>query len=110
MSKNLVVLLTLVTFAAPLLEAQAPGRWGCRADSLSGFNCAGYYNGTVTLSSELRGPSNFRQTVRVVATVTGGRVSCQVQGTELGEFTAPGMGAATAVTVRASRASAGSGS
>jgi hypothetical protein len=72
------------------LAAQAEGRWTCRADSLSGFNCAHYYNGTVTLASQLTG-TNTRQTFRVVATVTGGRVSCQVTGTEVGEFSGPGM-------------------
>lgn len=73
------------------LAAQTENRWACRADSLSGFNCAQYYNGTVTLASELRGSNNLRQTFRVVATVTGGRVSCQVTGTEVGEFDGPGM-------------------
>ncbi len=74
----------------PPLAAQTPGRWGCRADSLSGFNCAQYYNGTVTLASELTG-ANLRQTLRVVATVTGGRVSCRVTDSEVGEFDGPGM-------------------
>ena len=95
MTRNLVALLTLATLVSPSALAQAPGRWGCRADSLSGFNCAGYYSGTVTHVSELRGPSNFRQTLRVTATVTGGRVTCQVAGSEVGELTAPGMIAVT---------------
>ena len=59
-------------------------------DSLSTYNCAQYYNGTVSLTSELRG-TNLRQTFRVVATVTGGQVRCQVSGTEVGEFEGPGM-------------------
>ena len=78
-----------VALSSPL-AAQAEGRWACRADSLSGFNCAHYYNGTVTLASQLTG-ANTRQTFRVVATVTGGRVSCQVTGSESGEFSGPGM-------------------
>jgi hypothetical protein len=71
------------------LHAQAPGRWGCRADSLAGFNCAQYYDGTVTLTSELKG--SVQQSFRIVATVTGGRVTCKVSGTEVEEFEAPGM-------------------
>jgi hypothetical protein len=60
-------------------------------DSLATWNCAPYYSGKVTLSSELKGPNNFRQTLLVVATITAGRVSCQVKGTDLGEFEGPGM-------------------
>lgn len=71
------------------LQAQAPGRWGCRADSLAGFNCARYYDGTVTLTSELKGSA--QQSRRVVATVTGGRVTCRVSGSDVEEFEAPGM-------------------
>jgi len=83
----------MVVLCSPL-TAQAPGRWGCMADSLSGFNCAHYYNGTVSWSSDLRGPG-VNQTMRVVATVTGGRVSCSVAGTDVGEFEGPGMMAVT---------------
>jgi len=88
MKNALVILLALAPITHPL-HAQA-GRWDCRADSLSGFNCAGYYSGTVTLTSELRG-SDLRQALRVAATVTGGRVSCQVSGSEVGEFEGGGM-------------------
>jgi hypothetical protein len=70
--------------------AQAPGRWGCRMDSLSTFNCAQYYSGTVTMAADLRG-TNVNQTRRVVATITGGRVSCRVSGTDVTEFEGPGM-------------------
>ncbi|HKA60251.1 MAG TPA: hypothetical protein VKD28_16665 [Gemmatimonadales bacterium] len=70
-------------------QAQAPGRWGCQADSLAGFNCARYYDGTVTLTSELKG--SVQQSFRIVATVTGGRVKCKVSGTDVEEFEAPGM-------------------
>ena len=86
--KRAALMLALATIAHPL-HAQE-GRWTCRADSLSGFNCAGYYSGTVTLTSELR-VGDARQTLRVVALVTGGRVRCQVDGSEVGAFTAPGM-------------------
>ncbi len=87
--KNTLVILLALAALTHRLHAQA-GQWTCRADSLSGFNCAGYYSGTVTLVSELRG-SDLRQTLRVVATVTNGRVSCQVSGSEVGEFGGAGM-------------------
>ena len=92
MKKTLVILLALVA-TTHRVHAQA-GQWACRVDSLSGYNCAGYYSGTVTLTSELRG-SDLHQTLRVVATVTDGRVSCQVSGSEVGEFGGPGMLAVT---------------
>jgi hypothetical protein len=90
MMLSVVVSVTL----CPSLAAQAEGRWACRADSLSGYNCAQYYHGTVTLTSELTG-ANIRQSVRVVATIAGGRVSCEVKGTEVGEFAGAGMLAVT---------------
>jgi hypothetical protein len=62
----------------------------CKTDSLANFNCSQYYSGTVTLTSELKG-ADLHQSLRVVATVTGGRVSCQVTGTEVGDFQGPGM-------------------
>lgn len=71
------------------LQAQAAGQWACRADSLAGFNCAHYYSGTVTLTSELTG--SVHQTKKVVATVSGGRVTCRVSGSEVTEFEGPGM-------------------
>ena len=71
------------------LHAQAPGGWACRADSLAGFNCARYYDGTVTLTAELKG--SVQQSRRVVATVTGGRVTCKVSGSDVEEFEAPGV-------------------
>jgi len=85
------------------LGAQAPGPWGCRVDSLSGYDCAHYYSGTVTIASELKG-TNVNQTLRVTATVTAGRVSCHVQGSEAGDFEAPGM---IAVTHEAAQATGG---
>ena len=67
-----------------------PSRWACKTDSLATFNCARLYSGTVTLTGELKGP-NIHQKVKVVATVTSGRVQCHVNGTDVGEFDAPGM-------------------
>jgi len=78
----------LITFSSEL-HAQAPGRWACRADSLAGYNCAQYYDGTVTQTSELKG--SVQQSVRIVATVTAGRVICKVSGTEVEAFEGPGM-------------------
>jgi len=88
--RRMMVVAFLAVTLCPPLAAQASDRWACRADSLAGFNCAQYYQGTVTLESQLTGP-NVRQTLRVVATVTGGRVSCQVTGSEVGDFSGPGM-------------------
>ncbi len=92
MSHRVAQLLALGVLSAancPALQAQATGQWVCRADSLSGWNCAHSYNGTVTLSSELTG--SVHETYKVVATVTGGRVTCRVSGSEVTEFEAPGM-------------------
>jgi hypothetical protein len=70
------------------LEAQT---WsGCRTDSLSTFNCSHYYSGTVTLTSELKG-TGVNETLSVVATITAGRVTCRLKGSEVGEFEGPGM-------------------
>lgn len=77
----------------PALHAQAGNPWACRADSLSGWNCARYYNGTVTLAGELTG--SVHETHKIVATITGGRVICRVSGSEVTEFEAPGMLAVT---------------
>ena len=71
------------------LQGQAPGRWACQVDSLAGYNCARYYDGTVTITSELKG--SVQQSSRIVATVTGGRVICKVSGSEVEAFEGPGM-------------------
>jgi hypothetical protein len=85
-----IVFLSVMSPAlGPALQAQAAGQWACRADSLAGWNCAHYYNGTVTLTSELTG--SVHQTHKVVATVSGGRVICRVSGSDVTEFEAPGM-------------------
>ena len=78
-----------LVLVAPL-SAQAAGRFACRADSLSIYNCGQFYNGTVTLANDLRG-ANLRQTLRIEATITAGRVTCRVNGTEEGQFEGPGM-------------------
>ena len=85
----IVVLGVMAAALSPALQAQAAGQWACRADSLAGFNCAHYYNGTVTMTSELTG--SVHQTKKVVATVSGGRATCRVSGSEITEFEAQGL-------------------
>lgn len=81
----------LVVALAPALPGQVSARWSaCKSDSLSNFNCASYYTGTVTLSSDLKG-ANINQSLRIVATVTAGKVTCQTRGTETGDIDGPGM-------------------
>jgi hypothetical protein len=83
-------LVTLLSFAIPV-AGFAQGNWNCRTDSLAGYNCASFYSGTVALSSELRGPNDLRQTRRITATVTAGRVMCRVADSQAGNFEGPGM-------------------
>jgi hypothetical protein len=84
------VLLAMATLASPL-RGQVAGQWSsCKTDSLSTFNCGQYYTGTVTLTSELKGP-NVHQSLQIVAAVAGGKVTCTVKGTEVGDFAGPGM-------------------
>ena len=86
-----VISLTLVVALAPSLQAQGAAQWsGCKMDSLATYNCGQYYNGTVSLTNDLKG-GDVNQSFRAVATVTGGKVSCQIKGTEEGEFSGPGM-------------------
>lgn len=86
-----VLLAALVMAPLAPLHAQVPARWSaCRMDSLATWNCAPYYSGTVTLSSDLRG-TGIHQALRIVATVTEGRVHCRISGTEAGEYEGPGM-------------------
>lgn len=73
------------------LRGQAAGSWsGCKTDSLSTYNCAPYYSGTVSLSSELKTP-NGTESRSIVATVTAGRVACRVKGADGSAFEGPGM-------------------
>jgi hypothetical protein len=94
-SAQLGLLLLALTLHAPSpLRAQATTSWsGCKTDSLSNFNCAQYYNGTVSLSSELKTPGGT-EVRSVVATITAGRVACRVKGPEGDAFEGPGMVAA----------------
>ena len=87
-----LLLPVLALLLAPdALAAQAQGAWsGCKADSLSIWNCAQYYSGTVTYTSELKG-TDLHETFSAVATITAGRATCKIKGSEVGEFEGPGM-------------------
>ena len=90
-ARRLVPLLLPLALIASVLHAQGSAAWSrCRADSLSTYNCAQYYSGTVSLTSELKTP-NGTETSSVVATVTGGRVTCRVKRPDTPEFEASGM-------------------
>ncbi len=89
--RRLGLLLLLLALIPSVLPAQGSPAWaGCRADSLSNYNCAHYYSGMVSLNSELK-TANGTETWSVVATVTGGRATCRVKGSDTPEFEAPGM-------------------
>jgi hypothetical protein len=89
--RRLAFCLISLPLGATVAQAQAQGAWsGCRADSLSIWNCSQYYTGTVSSSSDLKG-TDLHITMSVVATVTAGKVSCHVKGSEVGEYTGPGM-------------------
>lgn len=86
----LAVSLVLARGQAPL-PAQEAGPWsGCRTDSLSTYNCAQYYNGTVSRTAELK-TADGTETLSIVATVTAGRVSCRIKEGDGPEFEGPGM-------------------
>jgi hypothetical protein len=92
-SAQLVLSLATVLSFTPL-HAQGAGPWSsCKTDSLSNYNCASYYSGTISLTSELKTP-NGTETRSVVATVTAGRVVCRVKDATGNVFDAPGMLAA----------------
>ncbi|HEY7029440.1 MAG TPA: hypothetical protein VH438_17630 [Gemmatimonadales bacterium] len=88
-------LLTLAFVQGPShLRAQASGPWsGCKTDSLSNYNCAQYYSGTVSYNSELKTPDGT-EVRSITATVTGGKVSCKVKTPDGPAFEGPGMLAA----------------
>jgi hypothetical protein len=89
--RRLALLLLPLVLIPSVLPAQGSAAWsGCKTDSLSNYNCAQYYSGTVSLTSELKS-ANGTETWSVVATVAGGRVTCKVKGTDTPEFEAPGM-------------------
>jgi hypothetical protein len=88
-------LFALVLVQVPAsLGAQASGPWsGCKTDSLSNYNCAQYYSGTVSYNSELKTPDGT-EVRSITATVTGGKVSCKVKTPDGPAFDGPGMLAA----------------
>jgi hypothetical protein len=89
--RRLAFCLITLALGATVAHAQAAGAWsGCRADSLSIWNCAQYYSGTVSSASDLKG-TDLHITMSVVATITAGKVSCHLKGSEIGEYTGPGM-------------------
>lgn len=86
-----VLLLLPVALIPSVLPAQGSAAWsGCKTDSLSNYNCAQYYSGSVSLTAELKTASGT-ETRSVVATVAAGRVTCRVKGPDTPEFEAPGM-------------------
>lgn len=85
-----LLLLPLVLGVVPL-RAQVSAAWSrCTTDSLSTWNCAPYYSGTVSYNSELKG-SDFSQVRSIMATITAGRVACKVKEPDTPEFEGPGM-------------------
>jgi len=88
-------LLPIIVLQRPaLLQGQASGPWsGCKTDSLSNYNCAHYYSGTVSYSSELKTPDGT-ETRSITATVAAGKVSCKVKTPDGPAFDGPGMLAA----------------
>lgn len=91
---GLLVLFVATVLAYTPAHAQGAGSWsGCKTDSLANYNCASYYSGTVSLTSELKTP-NGTETRSVVATVTAGRVACRVKDVAGSVFEGPGMLAA----------------
>lgn len=86
------LLAALVILVPGVLRAQAisPAWNTCKGDTLTTWNCAHYYSGTVTLTGELKG-QNIHETFSLVATITAGKVVCHTKGSEVGEFSGPGM-------------------
>jgi len=73
------------------LHGQGSKLWpNCKTDSLSTYNCATYYSGTVSLTSQLKTPTGTENR-SVVATVTAGRVVCRVTGADGSAFDGAGM-------------------
>jgi hypothetical protein len=89
--RRLVLFLSLLAMQPLSLHSQVPGAWsGCKGDSLSTWNCAHYYTGTVSLTAELKG-ANLNLTRSVIATVAAGRVTCRIKESETPEYEGPGM-------------------
>lgn len=90
-SPRSLLALPLTVLLPGVLLAQASGDWPkCNMDSLATWNCGSYYTGTVTMASTLK-VSGSEEVSSITATVTAGKVSCQVKGPENPEFTGPGM-------------------
>lgn len=90
-ARRLILLVLPLALTPSALPAQGSAAWsGCRADSLSGYNCAHYYSGTVSLTSELKTGSGTESS-SITATVSAGRVTCRVKPSDAPEFEAPGM-------------------
>ncbi len=90
-----VLALTLAALHLPgTLQGQGSKSWtDCKTDSLSTYNCATYYSGTASLTSQLKTPSGTENR-SVLATVTAGRVVCRVTEADGSAFEGPGMLAA----------------
>ena len=89
--RRLGLLLLLVPLCQAPLRAQVSGAWSrCNTDSLSNWNCAQYYSGTVSYNSELKA-TDLHQVRSIVATITAGRVTCKVKEPDTPEFEGPGM-------------------
>jgi hypothetical protein len=73
------------------LQGQGSKLWtSCKTDSLSTYNCATYYSGTASLTSQLKTPSGTENR-SVLATVTAGRVVCRVTEADGSAFEGAGM-------------------
>ena len=87
----LLAIWVLVLLSAAPLPAQQTGPWSrCNTDSLSNYNCAQYYSGTVSLTAELK-TADGTESRSIVAVVTAGRVTCRVKESGTEEFEGPGM-------------------
>lgn len=90
-SSGTIFALAFLLLSSPSLHAQTTSSWAaCRTDSLSNYNCASYYTGTVTLTAALKTPSGT-ETRSIAATVSAGRVTCRVQGPTDPAFEGPGL-------------------
>jgi hypothetical protein len=86
-----MVALAVLLRTSPLLYGQVTASWsGCKTDNLSTYNCASYYNGTVTLTAALKTP-NGTESRSITATVAAGRVTCRVKGPTDSPFDGPGL-------------------
>jgi hypothetical protein len=90
-TRHLGLMIAVLALGPARAGAQVSGAWSkCNQDSLSTWNCARYYDGTVTLTSSLKTPQGTTTTA-ITATVTGGKVTCTVNNGEAPEYSGPGM-------------------